>query len=154
MSRTILLTGSNRGDRAALLESARERIAERIGAVVTESSINESEPWGFSDETLFLNQVIAVETELTALEVLDEIQLIEQELGRVTKTERNENGERIYESRPIDIDILFYDDQVVVHERLTIPHPLIRERQFVLVLLREIMPDYTHPVYQKQICEL
>ena len=148
------MTGSNRGDRAGLLEEARRRIGLRVGAVTQASAVYESEPWGFSDDRLFLNQALAVETELEPTAVLDAVQAIERELGRRRETTPESGGERVYESRPIDIDILFYDDLILRTERLTIPHPLIREREFVLAPLREIMPDYLHPVYRKPVREL
>lgn len=137
-TRVILLTGSNRGDRAALLAQARERIEAKVGPVVRASSVHESEPWGFDDPQSFLNQVLIVDTALEPFALLDELQAIEQELGRV----RNEGKREGYEARPIDIDILFYGELVIDSERLTIPHPLIREREFVLVPLREVMPDW------------
>ncbi len=136
-ARAILLTGSNRGDRAALLEQARRLIEARVGPVVRASSVHESEPWGFEDPQSFLNQALIVETTLSPIALLDELQAIERELGRV----RNDGKREGYAPRPIDIDILFYDDLVLDSERLTLPHPLIGEREFVLTPLREIAPD-------------
>lgn len=154
MPRTILLTGSNRGDRTVLLTEARQRIDRCVGAVVQASAVHESEPWGFEDTQNFLNQALVIETKLDPIALLDELQTIEQELGRVRGTQGKPGEKRAYESRPIDIDILFYDDLILSSERLTIPHPLIREREFVLVPLREIVPEWVHPVYGKAIREL
>ena len=154
MPRVILLTGSNRGNRAALLDKARQQIARRVGRVVQVSAVHESEPWGFSDTQHFLNQAIAVETAREPIALLDEIQAIEKELGRIREKPMKPGEKRHYEPRPIDIDILFYDDIIMNSERLTIPHPLIRQREFVLVPLREIAPDLIHPVYGKAIREL
>lgn len=158
----ILLTGSNRGDRKALLAEARRQIGLRAGKVVRASAVYESDPWGFEDDQTFLNQALIIETELEPTALLDQTQAIEKILGRVRGSDRGQaekkDGEqpqkRVYRSRPIDIDILFYDELILDSERLTIPHPLIREREFVLVPLREIVADRVHPVYGKAIGEL
>jgi 2-amino-4-hydroxy-6-hydroxymethyldihydropteridine diphosphokinase len=156
MSQVVILLGSNRGERETLLARARDGIERTVGPVVSQSTIHETEPWGFSDPQQFLNQVLVVETALAPLKVLNALQGIENELGRVRqKPEKaSETGERVYESRPIDIDILFYDDLVLNHSRLTIPHRFIAKRQFVLLPLREVMPDYVHPVLKKAIRDL
>jgi 2-amino-4-hydroxy-6-hydroxymethyldihydropteridine diphosphokinase len=149
MARVVILTGSNRGDKALALARAAEALEERVGTIVRRSAVHESAPWGFSDPESFLNQVLILETNLQPLEVLDRTQAIEKALGRVSK-----HGRGGYEPRPIDLDILFYDDLCLTTERLTVPHPLIAERQFVLVPLREVMGDFIHPVYGKPIREL
>jgi 2-amino-4-hydroxy-6-hydroxymethyldihydropteridine diphosphokinase len=155
MAQVVILLGSNRGDREALLARAREAIAGAVGPIVNQSTVHETEPWGFTDPQQFLNQVVVAETTFSPLGVLDRLQKIENDLGRVRdKVKTDEKGERVYESRPIDIDILFYDDVVLNHSRLTIPHRFIAKRQFVLAPLREVMPDYVHPVLKKPIREL
>lgn len=154
MARVVLLTGSNEGDKRRLLEQARASVAARVGEIVDESAVYESEPWGFSADETFLNQVLVAETRLEPLAVLDEVQAIERELGRVRRNAVRTDEKRVYESRPIDIDILFYDREIIDSARLTVPHPLIAQREFVLIPLREVMPDYIHPVLQKAIKDL
>ena len=157
MSQVVILLGSNLGERGKLLARAREAITGAVGTIVKQSSVDETEPWGFTDEETpkFLNQVVVVETTLSPLGVLDRLQKIENDLGRVRgEVKMGENGLQLYDSRPIDIDILFYDDIVLKHSRLTIPHRFIAKRQFVLTPLREVMPDYVHPVLKKPIREL
>jgi 2-amino-4-hydroxy-6-hydroxymethyldihydropteridine diphosphokinase len=152
MARVVILTGSNRGEKAALLARAAEQVGERVGPIVRRSGVYESEPWGFSDPESFLNQVLVSETNLEPLEVLDRTQSIEKALGRVRKPDPPHAPR--YASRPIDIDLLFYDDLRLCSDRLTLPHPLIAEREFVLAPLREVMGDFIHPVYGKPIREL
>ena len=124
--------GTNLGDRKANIEQAIRLIGERIGAVVRQSSLIETEPWGFESPNLFLNAVILCETERTPREVLRLTQKIERDMGRRKKTSLN------YSDRPIDIDILLYDDITVDEPDLKIPHPLMHERDFVMIPLREI----------------
>lgn len=133
MATVYLSLGSNLGNRQALLVRAIAMINERIGAVVRQSSFIETEPWGFSSPHPFLNAAIRVETALCPRCVLERTQLIERELGR---TRKSHDGS--YADRPIDIDILLYDDLTVNEPDLQIPHPLMRERDFVMVPLREI----------------
>lgn len=155
MARVVLLTGSNRGEKRALLESAKRYIAAEVGEIVQESQVYESEPWGFSDPECFLNQALVAETGLEPLDVLDRIQAIEARLGRRRGgEEQKEAEERKYEARPIDIDILFYDDRIIENDRLTVPHPLIPVREFALKPLREILGDFVHPVFGKPIREM
>ena len=148
MNRVALLIGGNQGDRRALIGQATELIRERIGSVVAVSGVYETEPWGEfevgSDELgvkRFFNRALVVDTEMTAQEVLHEALEIESELGRVRK-----EGSRLYSSRPMDIDLIFYNEEVIETEELTIPHPRMHLRQFVLEPLAEIMPGYRHPV--------
>lgn len=142
----VLITGSNMGCREDNLAAARELLTREAGEVRAESGIYESEPWGEMGDGggAFLNQVLVLETSLEPLELLDRTQEIERRLGRVAKGEGG--GKRIYASRVIDIDILFYGDRVVGTDRLRIPHPLMTEREFVLVPLAEAVPDMRHPV--------
>ncbi|MBO7201293.1 MAG: leucyl/phenylalanyl-tRNA--protein transferase [Bacteroidales bacterium] len=147
ISRVTLLIGGNQGDRVGLLQQACNMIAEQIGAIVQLSSIYETEAWGFDAEQNFLNQAVVVETRLSAHEVLDKALLIESQLGRV----RTGNG---YASRTMDIDILFVDKNCIDTPDLIVPHPRIQERNFVLVPLCEIMPNYVHPKMNKTIANL
>ena len=141
--------GSNLGDREAILESAVDMIEERCGSVVLMSSLYESEPWGFETENLFLNQAIGVETSLSPHDLLSELLQIEAELGRV----RQENHQG-YESRPIDLDVIYYDDMVIADEELIVPHPSMHKRRFVLMPLCEIAPDFIHPLFRESNREL
>ena len=136
-NKSFLLLGSNLGDRMAMLQNAADRIAERIGIILTQSSIYETEPWGVTNQPNFLNQVLEIETPLHPIDVLAGILKIEIELGR----ERRE----LWSERTIDIDILYYEDVVMTMQNLVIPHPRLHERQFTLVPLVEIAPDFMHP---------
>lgn len=123
-------------------------LEERCGTILKTSGIYETEPWGFECRESFYNQAVVIETPLSPLELLSTVLQIENELGRT----RNPNQR--YSSRSIDIDILFYDSEIIQTENLTIPHPLIRERNFVLIPLNEIVPDFLHPVFKKTVNEL
>ena len=125
--------GSNMGDRREMLDTACQRISELIGPVVRQSTYYESEPWGFESENLFLNAVVCCHTTLTPRQLLRATQRIERQLGRKHKSK---NGE--YHDRPIDIDILLYDDLTVDEPDLKIPHPLMYQRSFVMEPLKEI----------------
>lgn len=148
MARVVLLTGGNTGDVKQRLQRAQQLINEHIGAVLRCSHRYESEPWGFEAEERFSNQALEISTDLTPVEVLDAVQAIERELGRNRAAEALEMARTgsSYCSRPIDIDIIFYDDLVLHDERLTLPHPQLTEREFVLVPLCEIMRQRRHPV--------
>lgn len=124
--------GSNLGERKELIQKAITLVNERIGTVTRQSSLIETEPWGFESSHKFLNGVILCETALTPREVLKETQQIERELGRKKKTTLT------YKDRPIDIDILLYDDLKVDEPDLKIPHPLMQQRDFVMIPLKEI----------------
>ena len=156
MHRVALLLGGNQGDRHALILRATELIRQRIGPVALASSLYETEPWGeFETERgkrdvgKFLNQALVVETTLAAHEVLRLALAIENELGR-----RRKLLARKYSSRPIDIDIIFYDHEVISTPDLTVPHPRMLLRRFVLEPLSEIMPNYRHPLLGKTVQEL
>ena len=124
--------GSNLGNRESNINRAIQLIEERVGLVSRRSSLIETKPWGFESNHSFLNAVVLCHTEKTPREVLMLTQRIERELGRKSKTTRQ------YADRPIDIDILLYDDLTVDDPDLKIPHPLMRERDFVMIPLREI----------------
>ena len=141
--------GTNLGDKEQNLRMSIKKIEEQIGNVVTLSAIYATAPWGFSSENSFLNAAVCVETTLLPLQVLEETQRIERELGR---TEKSVNG--LYADRLIDIDLLLYDDRVMDAEGLILPHPLMTERRFVMEPLSEIAPDVVHPVLHKTMKEL
>ena len=148
MARTILLTGGNLGPVARNLEEARRRIGERIGPVVLASSTMESEAWGFESGDRFLNQVLVVETSLEPERVLEICQEIEREMGRVRTPGTG------YSSRTMDIDILFYENRVISTAELTVPHPRLELRDFVLAPLEEVLPEFVHPVSGKTVRRL
>ncbi len=129
--------GSNMGDKEQQLFEAIRLIGERVGPVVRQSSFIETEPWGFESFNRFLNAVILVETEYSAREVLKITQHIERDMGRKKKG-NCQLSRRQYTDRPIDIDILLYDDVTIDEPDLRIPHPLMYERDFVMIPLREI----------------
>ncbi|MBO5848395.1 MAG: 2-amino-4-hydroxy-6-hydroxymethyldihydropteridine diphosphokinase [Bacteroidales bacterium] len=141
---SFILLGSNMGDREVVLDNAIKEIEKRCGRIVNKSSLYESEPWGFDTDLYFLNQAIAVETELEPHDLLKELLTIEAELGR----RRNENHIG-YESRPIDLDIIYIDDMINDDDDLILPHPRMHLRRFVLVPLSEISPDFVHPILRE-----
>ena len=126
--------GSNLGDREATMEEAIRLIQERVGEIARRSSFIETAPWGFTSSHRFLNGAVLCLTEKSPREVLRLTQAIECELGRKTKT----GATRRYSDRPIDIDILLYDDLTMDEPDLKIPHPLMTERDFVMIPLNEI----------------
>jgi 2-amino-4-hydroxy-6-hydroxymethyldihydropteridine diphosphokinase len=144
MKKVFIGLGSNLGDRAENLRKAKSRIGELIGPVVSESSVYATEPWGFKSDNEFLNMVLCADTDLSASGSLGRILMIESHLGRVRSEER-------YSSRNIDIDILLYNSEIINETALTIPHPRMHERRFVLVPLNEIAPELEHPVLKKSI---
>ena len=148
MARVALLLGGNQGDVKRTLQTAQQLINSRVGAVLRCSHRYESEPWGFPAAQRFSTQALEVSTDLSPLEVLDACQGIERELGRNRAAEAIEKASSgaAYSSRPIDIDIIFYGDEVIDDERLTVPHPLLAEREFALQPLAEIMRRHRHPV--------
>ena len=149
MAALYLSLGTNQGDRKKALETAAEYISERIGRIVRLSAVYETEPWGFESSNLFLNQVLYVDTTLNATEILNLTQQIEKIMGRESKSS---NG--VYSDRVIDIDILLYNDFCIQTDRLTIPHPLMQDRRFVLEPLAEIAANVVHPIIGKTIKEL
>ena len=137
--------GSNLGDREAHIQKAISLIGERVGTVLRQSSLIETEPWGFESENKFLNGVILCETSLTPRQLLKVTQKIERDLGRKKKSASSYSSHlspltsHLYKDRPIDIDILLYDDLTVDEPDLKIPHPLMQQRDFVMIPLNEII---------------
>ena len=152
-SLVYLSLGSNLGDRFQNLKSAIELIGEKAGYIVNKSSVYETPPLGFKSDDYFYNCCIAVQTTLQPGELLELLLQIEKQLGRQQKT-KMEKGEPVYFSRPIDIDIIFYDHLVLISEKLRIPHALFDTRKFVLSPLAEIAGDYTDPRSGLKINEL
>jgi 2-amino-4-hydroxy-6-hydroxymethyldihydropteridine diphosphokinase len=147
MNKVLLLIGGNLDDRFGLLIEAKEKILKEIGTIKKESSIYETAPWGFESEQDFLNQVIIVSTSLSPIQVLEKCQFIEDRLGRVRQSEQ-------YISRTMDIDILFYNDEIINISDLIIPHERLHERRFTLAPLVEIAPNFIHPVIKKSLSEI
>ena len=135
MHKVYLSLGSNLGDREATMRSAIEMLNERAGTVDRQSSFIETEPWGFESANRFLNMCVRLLTALQPAELLEATKQIERELGR---TQKSVDGQ--YHDRPIDIDILLFDDMHINEPDLVIPHPLMLERDFVMIPLREILP--------------
>lgn len=136
MIHTVYLgLGSNIGNRKRMIAQAIENINKQVGVVVRQSALYETKPWGFESPNDFINAAICCETELAPRALMRKLQSIEQQMGRVGKT----IGEQ-YQDRVIDIDILLYDDIKVNEPDLKIPHPYMREREFVMIPLKEICP--------------
>ena len=148
MIKVFLSLGSNLGNKWTNLQKAINEIDENIGSVIIQSGIYETEAWGFESKDHFLNQVIVVMTELEPLELIDCCLDIEKTMGR------KRNDYRKYVSRIIDIDILFYGEEILKEENLQIPHPLIQKRRFILEPMNEIAPDLIHPLLGKSISVL
>ena len=154
MAKVYLGLGTNLGDKEQNLRDAVQKIEEQVGKIVSLSAFYVTAPWGFSSDNSFLNAAVCVETKLSPLEVLQETQMIEKELGRTQKSVN-----RMYSDRLIDIDLLLYEDLVLSvisasGVELSLPHPLMTERGFVMKPLAEIAPGLVHPVLGKTMKEL
>lgn len=141
MNVVYLLTGANLGNPEKQLKDAMNEITERVGKITKASSIYESEAWGVEDQPIFLNQVLEVISPLSATKILQSIQQIELVLGRI-RTQR-------WGSRTIDIDILYFNNEIIHDPDLQVPHPYIQERNFTLIPLNEIAPNFEHPIFKK-----
>lgn len=148
MAIAYLALGTNIGNKRRNMITAAALLAERVGDVLALSGFYETEPWGFQSENTFLNAALRLETSLSPLELLKATQQIEAEMGRTQKS----NG--TYHDRIIDIDILLYDDLILQTPELTLPHPLMQDRRFVMEPLLEIAPNVVHPVFKKTIVSL
>ena len=159
MHRTYLGLGTNLGNRAANIDRALAMLQQQVGPLVKCSSYISSKPWGFSSDNDFLNAAAIFDTTLTPLQLLRATQAIEQQMGRTKKSqglrvESQETIERHYADRIIDIDILLYDTLQLTSPELTIPHPLMAQRDFVVSPLAEIAPRKRHPALGKTIAQL
>ncbi|MDX2302020.1 MAG: 2-amino-4-hydroxy-6-hydroxymethyldihydropteridine diphosphokinase [Microscillaceae bacterium] len=146
MYTTYLLLGSNLGEKKLNIDYAAELIGWLIGEITRKSSVYQTSSWGVENQPPFYNQVLEVITKLQPADLILDIQYIENKLGR-------ERGVR-WGSRIIDIDILYYEHEVINFENLTVPHPEIPNRKFTLIPLAEIAPDYVHPMLQKTNAKL
>lgn len=147
MNLIYLSLGSNLGNRELYIKEAVQLIQDRVGGIEHVSRFYESEPWGFSSAYRFCNCCLSLRSSLAALPLLDVLLEIEQAMGRL----REGVG---YSDRVIDIDILFYGDIQLDHPRLTLPHPSMGDRRFVLTPLAEIAPQLLHPLSGKSIAEM
>jgi len=145
----FVLLGSNLGDRELLVNQASKMIGERCGKIVAKSRLYESEPWGFKSEHWFLNQVVKVETAFSPDALMEVLLEIEKELGR----DRSVPHEG-YVSRPMDLDILYFGNEIIDTQMVNAPHPHLHERRFTLLPLCDIAPDYVHPVMKKTNLQL
>jgi len=149
MAIVYLSLGSNLGNRRGQLIIASAKIAERAGDILALSDFYETAPWGFQSQYPFLNIAVKLETALSPFDLLAVTQQIERELGRTAKTLNSS-----YQDRLIDIDILLYDNLILDIPELTLPHPLMHKRLFVLEPLTEIAPKLNHPVMNRSIADL
>jgi len=147
MNKVYLLLGTSMGVKVHNLYTALGRVSEMAGRVLRKSAIYKTQPWGFVSNEYFLNQAVLIETWLSPANLLEVIKSIEKNMGRI-KTKA------IYESRVIDIDILFYNSLVIEQNNLVIPHPRMHERRFALVPLADITAGFLHPLLSKTIHQL
>lgn len=148
MNVAYLCLGGNLGDREVWLKTAIEEIKKRVGAVSAISSTYETEAWGVTNQQAYLNVCVEVNTQQTAEELITSLLSIESDLGR------KRDVYHTYEPRTIDLDILFFNDEIIEFQHLVVPHPRLHLRKFVLIPLNDIAPNYVHPVFKKTITEL
>jgi 2-amino-4-hydroxy-6-hydroxymethyldihydropteridine diphosphokinase len=146
MKKVYLLLGSNMGNSQIQLKKAKSLINKQAGEIIRESSIYITAAWGNTNQPDFLNQIIVINTTLSPNTLLETTLQIEDTMGRIRTIK---NAPRI-----IDIDIIFYEKEIVNEENLQIPHPLMQERNFVLFPMNELSPQFIHPVFKKTIHQL
>lgn len=146
MAIAYLSLGSNLGNRAQYLEKALKYLELHTIKVLQTSNLYETEPVGFTEQPWFLNQVIQIQTELSPQKLLNILQKAEKNAGRMRSI--------LWGPRTLDIDILFYNNEIIKTDKLIVPHPLLHERKFVLQPLTDIAPHFHHPVFQKTVEEL
>ncbi len=144
-----LILGSNSTDKQECLSRAIFLLEKEIGDIVSLSSVYESEAWGYESTNSYLNQALIIQSSLSPEDLLTSTQEIEKLLGRTSKTIDGH-----YTDRPIDIDLLFYEERIIESPDLCIPHPHIAKRRFVLEPLNEMDPEFIHPVSKKSISQL
>lgn len=149
MAIVYLSLGSNSGDRIGYVQQATSLLGASEGVtLIRTSAFYETEPWSMDSENWFVNAVVEIKTSLSPQDLLKECQRIERQLGR----KRSDNSN--YSDRTIDIDILFYNKDIINEENLVIPHKFVHLRAFTLVPLLELIPNFEHPVLHKTIAEL
>ena len=149
MAIVYLSLGSNKGDRIGYIQQATSLLGACYNiSVIRTSAFYETEPWDMSSKNWFVNAIVEIKTSLPPQELLAECKRIEMQLGRKERSGNN------YEDRTIDIDILFYNKEIINDENLTIPHKYLHLRAFILVPMLELNPDFEHPVLHKTISDL
>ena len=146
MNNVYLSLGSNLGNRILNLQKTLELVSENIGDIKSIGALYETEPWGFKTDNWFINTAIEIETNLNPLELLHECLSIEIKLGR-----KRNNKEAGYSSRPIDIDILFFNREIIHSSNLIVPHEHLHKRKFVLAPLNDIASNFIHPSLNQSI---
>lgn len=146
MNNAYLLIGGNLGDRLVNLQNAIQQIEMHVGKIISSSAIYETAAWGFTEQPPFFNQALQVQTHLSPTELMQQLLVIEKSLGR----------ERLIPLGPrsIDIDIIFYNNEIIQNDLVTIPHPRMEQRNFVLIPLNEIAPHFIHPLLDIPTCTL
>lgn len=145
-NRCFISLGSNQGDRGYYFKEAIKYLKKELGIIKNKSNIYETKAWGFENQPDFWNQILEVKTNKTPFEILDIILNIENKLGR-TRTKK-------WSIRNIDIDLLFYNKLIINDLKLKVPHKHFHERNFVLIPMMEIAPDFVHPIFNKPIKKL
>lgn len=149
MSKQIVFSlGGNIGNVEETFQKAIQLMENSFGELISKSSLYLTKAWGVENQPDFLNQVLVFQCDLNPIEVLNEILLIEKQLGR------NRIEQKKWEQRPIDIDILFYGNEIIDLPKLIVPHPFIQDRNFILAPLLEVLPNFVHPMFNKTIQEL
>jgi 2-amino-4-hydroxy-6-hydroxymethyldihydropteridine diphosphokinase len=142
-----LLLGSNLGDRKSIIMQAVGLLEDQLGKLIAKSALYETAAWGKTDQPVFLNQAIAIETSLSALKVLEIALKIEKDLGRIRKEKWGE--------RTIDIDVILFGDKIIDEgEKLQVPHPHMHNRKFVMAPMAEIAPNLIHPIFNDTILNI
>lgn len=145
MHNVVILLGANTGDILSTFQFCIHELEKKGYAIKNKSAVYKSKAWGFESENIFYNQALILETNNNPQVVLKDLLEIETKLGRTR------SATSAYEDRTIDIDIMFYDSKIINDKNLVVPHPRLHLRNFCLVPLMEIMPDFVHPVLKKSI---
>lgn len=146
MNGIFISIGGNLGERLQNLSTARKFISQDIGKIEKASQVYQTQAWGKKDQNDFLNQVLKISTKQCAAKCIELCLSIEKKMGRVRKEK--------WEARLIDIDILFFNKEIIQQKKLIVPHPEIQNRKFVLVPLAEIAAHYIHPLLRKKVATL
>src|SRR4051812_7316366 len=143
----VLSIGSNQGNRLANIESCIALIHQEVGTVIQVSKLYETPAWGFESDA-FYNCALLLHSTLSAQKILNQVLKVEKQLGRIRSSQEG------YQSRIIDIDLIVFDNEIIESEKLTVPHPLMQNRNFVLLPMQDLKLDWKHPILHKTISEL